>query len=158
LLLLVLCVIQATSAQATERLRCQSDDPDPAQLMISRAVSPGTPPGVETLQVTIRSSAHHLNTSTIVRRIRTLTTLRYEDILGPKSFRLTIREPESAHLMAEAVMDEGKVFEVRFPELHCTNEGTPLPPAPPCPEGHPDRALHRIARWGSASEAALALE
>lgn len=151
-------LVQSGAAYATERLLCETEGPNSAKLTIARAPSPGTPPGVELIQATIRSSAHHLNTSTIVRRVRTRASLRYEDVLGSKIFRLTIQNPDSTHLMAEAVMDEGKVYEVRFPQLHCVNEGTALPPAPPCPAGNSNAALLKIARWGSAEQASLALE
>lgn len=151
-------VLQIGVSQATDRLQCQSSGQNPARITISRTLSPGLPSDFELLQASLKSPDHHLNTTTTIRRKRTRSAVFYEDVLGPKTFRLIIKNPMGSHLMAEAVIDDGKPYEIRLPQLHCMNEGTALPPAPPCPAGNVNHALLKAAHWGSVDELALAIE
>lgn len=146
------------NAGATERIVCHSQGPQPVTITVARAPSPGLPPDFQFLRATVESESRHIRTRFLVKRVRTRAYLQYEDFLGPQEFRLTFRHPDSSHLMAQAMLWEGKASELELATLHCQNEGSALPPAPSCPEGNPDEALFRVARIGSAQDLGLVLE
>lgn len=146
----------AQSVYATEKLICNGEEGE--SIAITRAVSPGTPSSIEILQAALKKSSAHLNTTTIVRRINNRKGLSYIDILGPKSFQMTVDRSNAPHLVAEAIMDQGMITEAKFSNLHCVNEGSALPEMPACPAGDLNKALLYAAAWGDVTQGELLLD
>lgn len=153
---IILALCAGSYSARAEQVKCQTSSPDDKTTVdVAWTHSPGSPAGYQSLTASLKNTSRRWGFTYTVKRKQKNGVVSYVDVLGERSFSISIQTLEvgGSNLPAEAVMDKGLWFEQKIFGLTCSITGAPNPPVVACPKPNELNAkLFYAAKYGSRDQ------